>query len=125
MLTIHHVQIAMPNGGEVDARRFYGELLGFTEIAKPAHLRARGGAWFRTGNLELHLGVAQPFVAATKAHVAFACDDLQALRERLSAAGFPTEDDEPLPGFDRFYTSDPFGNRIELLSRHQDGSGQE
>lgn len=112
---IHHVQTAMPAGGEDAARRFYGELLGLAEIEKPANLRRRGGVWFAAGPLQLHLGVEAGFRPATKSHVAFAVRGLPALRERLVAAGRPVVGDEPLPGYDRCYTEDPFGNRVELL----------
>ena len=112
---IHHVQIAIPAGGEERARRFYADLLGFEEIPKPANLRGRGGVWFRTGNLDLHLGIAPAFRPATKAHVAFQVAGLDRLRAALSAAGHVPVDDEPLPGFWRCYVDDPFGNRTELL----------
>jgi catechol 2,3-dioxygenase-like lactoylglutathione lyase family enzyme len=112
---IHHVQVAIPAGGEEQARRFYGELLGFEEIEKPPNLRPRGGVWFRTGNLELHLGVDPAFRPATKAHVAFQVTNLARLRERLIAANYTIAIDEPLAGYDRFYVNDPFGNRMELL----------
>lgn len=112
---IHHVQMAIPAGGEDAARCFYGTVLGLREIEKPENLRARGGAWFRTGNLYLHLGVDPAFAPATKAHVAFEVDDIGAARARCEAAGHPTREDEPLPGFDRFHVDDPFGNRVEIL----------
>jgi len=112
---MHHVQVAIPAGGEDQARRFYGALLGFEEIEKPANLRQRGGVWFITGNLQLHLGVDRAFQPAKKAHVAFQVVGLTALRERLIDAGYTVADDEPLPGYDRFYVDDPFGNRTELL----------
>jgi catechol 2,3-dioxygenase-like lactoylglutathione lyase family enzyme len=112
---IHHVQVAIPAGGEDRARAFYGDLLGLREIAKPANLAKRGGCWFETGNLQLHLGVDAAFIPARKAHVAFAVDDLAAVRARLAAAGIATVEDEPLPGYGRFYVDDPFGNRVELL----------
>jgi catechol 2,3-dioxygenase-like lactoylglutathione lyase family enzyme len=51
----HHVQLAMPRGGEAAARAFFTSILGMTEIDKPAALAARGGAWFRAGAVELHL----------------------------------------------------------------------
>jgi catechol 2,3-dioxygenase-like lactoylglutathione lyase family enzyme len=105
----------MPAGGEDLARRFYGNLLRFTEIAKPANLISRGGCWFQTGNLQLHLGVDKEFAPARKAHVAYEVDDLDTMRSRLEAAGFPTVEDESLPGYDRFYVDDPFGNRVEIL----------
>jgi catechol 2,3-dioxygenase-like lactoylglutathione lyase family enzyme len=112
---IHHVQIAIPAGGEDTARRFYGEVLGFNEVEKPENLRARGGVWFETGNLQLHLGVDPAFTPATKAHVAFEVGEITTMRERCSVAGHPVREDEPLPGYDRFYVDDPFGNRIEIL----------
>ena len=112
---IHHVQIAIPAGGEDAARRFYGDVVGFSEVEKPENLRARGGVWFETGNLQLHLGVDPAFAPATKAHVAFEVSDIATMRERCIAAGHPVREDEPLPGYDRFYVDDPFGNRTEIL----------
>ncbi len=115
-LTIHHVQVAIPAGGEERARAFYGELLGFREVPKPANLQARGGGvWFAAGALQLHLGVDKAFRPAEKAHVAYQVSGLRALRNRLTATGYEPVDDEPLAGYDRFYVNDPFGNRLELL----------
>jgi catechol 2,3-dioxygenase-like lactoylglutathione lyase family enzyme len=113
---LHHVQLAMPPRREVEAEAFYAGVLGVPRVAKPPHLERRGGCWFRSDGVEIHLGVEQPFTPARKAHPAFLVDDLAGLRERLTAAGAPVVLDEPLPGYDRFYTSDPFGNRIEVLS---------
>ena len=115
MSSLHHVQIAIPAGGEPRARDFYGGLLGLTEIAKPENLAQRGGVWFQTGTLQLHLGVDPDFRPAMKAHVAFEVERLAALRERLEAAGYVATTDEPLPGWERCYVADPFGNRTELL----------
>lgn len=113
--TIHHVQIAIPAGGEAAARRFYGDVLGFHEIEKPDNLRARGGVWFGTGNLHLHLGVDPAFAPATKAHVAFEVESIDEMRERCLTSGHVIREDEPLPGYERFYVDDPFGNRTEIL----------
>ena len=113
--TIHHVQVAMPPGREATARGFYAGLLRFAEVEKPEHLRGGGGVWFETGNLQLHLGVDADFRPARKAHVAYQVSRLLALRERLVASGYPVSEDEPLAGYDRCYTEDPFGNRVELL----------
>jgi catechol 2,3-dioxygenase-like lactoylglutathione lyase family enzyme len=113
--SLHHIQIAMPAGQESRARWFYGELLGLMEIPKLANLAARGGVWFATGNLEVHLGVDSDFRAAGKAHPAFLVADLTALVERFATAGITITTDEPLAGYDRRYVADPFGNRIELL----------
>jgi len=113
---IHHVQLAMPIGEEEAARRFYGDVLGLQEVAKPAPLAGRGGVWFEAGSLRLHLGVERDFRAARKAHPAFLVEGLAALFERLRAAGHAVREDENLPGFARGYVDDPFGNRIELMA---------
>lgn len=112
---IHHVQLAAPPGSEDDARRFFGTILGLREIEKPENLRGRGGAWFAGPGLEIHVGVEDPFRPAKKAHVALQVHGLQEFRRRLESAGVETWDDEPLPGCRRFYTGDPFGNRMEFL----------
>lgn len=112
---IDHIQLAMPADQEEAARAFYGQLLGLTEQTKPAHLAARGGCWFQTGEVKVHLGVDPDFAPARKAHPAFLVDDLDSLCATLDAAGFPTVPDQPLDGYRRKYASDPFGNRIELM----------
>jgi catechol 2,3-dioxygenase-like lactoylglutathione lyase family enzyme len=112
---IDHVLLAMPRGEEDAARAFYGNLLGLNEIEKPLNLRARGGVWFELGTKQLHLGVESNFTPAKKAHPAFRVDDLDFLKEKLVTAGFPITYDEPLYGYDRFFSHDPFGNRLEFL----------
>ena len=113
---LDHVQLAAPAGCEAEARRFFGELLGLEEMQKPEALRAGGGAWFRAGAQQLHVGVATDFTPATKAHPALRVrpDALDALAERLRAAGAEVAWDGAIPGVRRFYTSDPWGNRLEL-----------
>lgn len=112
---IDHVQLAMPSGGEGVARQFYGELLGLSEIPKPPNLAARGGAWFQCGPLQLHLGVEAEFRPARKAHPALKVEGLGHFLEVLRTAGYEVKFDEPLEGFERAFTADPFGNRIELM----------
>lgn len=109
------MQLAMPAGGEDVATAFYEGVLGIPRIPKPAHLAVRGGCWFETGELKVHLGVDANFRAATKAHPAFLVEDVQALARVVAAAGYDVVDDEPLEGYDRVYVHDPFGNRIELM----------
>jgi catechol 2,3-dioxygenase-like lactoylglutathione lyase family enzyme len=110
-----HVQVAIPEGGEDAARRFYGGVLGMTEVAKPPVLAARGGCWFVAGAAVLHLGVERPFAPARKAHPAFLVDDLAGLRQRLEQAGCDcARTDGQIPGVRRFHTADPFGNRLEF-----------
>jgi catechol 2,3-dioxygenase-like lactoylglutathione lyase family enzyme len=114
ILGLHHVQVAITPGGEEAARRFYGDVLGLPELPKPDTLAGRGGVWFACGEQQLHCGV-EAEVAPSRRHPAFVTDDLPATRLRLEAAGFPIRTDAELPGFRRFYTEDPFGNRIECM----------
>jgi catechol 2,3-dioxygenase-like lactoylglutathione lyase family enzyme len=116
---LDHVQIAAPQGCEAEARAFYGQLLGLKELDKPASLQGRGGVWFAIGDHQLHIGVEEPFAPARKAHPAFRWSDdgmLRALAARLSAAGVRVHWDEELPGVRRFFSSDPWGNRLECLA---------
>ena len=114
ILGIDHVQVAAPPGCEAEARAFYAGLLGLEELEKPEPLRARGGCWFKAGTAELHVGVEQPFAPARKAHPGLVVDDLAALVDRLAGAGIAATPDTSLPGVDRVYVADPFGNRLEL-----------
>jgi catechol 2,3-dioxygenase-like lactoylglutathione lyase family enzyme len=113
---LHHVQLAVPAGCEQALRAFYGDLLGMAELPKPPALAARGGAWFRSGTAELHLGVEADFRPARKAHPGLLVDDVETLAARLEAAGHTVGWDDLLPGHRRCYVHDPYGNRLELLS---------
>ena len=115
LVGIHHVQLAMPDGEEVDAVRFYAETLGLTEVPKPEALSPRGGVWFVSGELEVHLGVEDQFRPAVKAHPAILVRGLGAIRERIERAGYKISDTVQIEGFDRVYVRDPFGNRLELI----------
>jgi catechol 2,3-dioxygenase-like lactoylglutathione lyase family enzyme len=120
----HHVQLAMPAGREAEAEAFYAGVLGLTRVPKPPPLAGRGGCWFRGAAVEVHLGVEEPFRPAGKAHPAFVVRGLSGLRRRLEVAGAPISDEPPLEGWTRLHTTDPFGNRIELieaLSSSEDG----
>jgi catechol 2,3-dioxygenase-like lactoylglutathione lyase family enzyme len=112
---LHHIQLAIPSGGEPDCRVFWGEVLGLSELEKPPALAARGGCWFRGGGLEVHLGVEPGFVPARKAHPGILVAELSALADRLSSAGVEVKWDGDFPGHHRFYAADPFGNRLEFL----------
>lgn len=112
---IDHVQLAMPEDGEEAARIFYSELLGMREIAKPPDLAKRGGCWFESGIVQLHLGIEKDFRPAKKAHPALTCGDYEGLILKLRSAGFQVNEVDDIPGVRRGYVHDPFGNRIELM----------
>ncbi len=116
ILGLDHVQIAIPAGAEAQARRFYGEILGMREIAKPDGLSAQG-CWFVAGTAHIHIGIDLDHTPARTAHPALLVDDLAALEARLQAAGHAVEPGKPVPLHHRFFTHDPFGNRIECMQR--------
>jgi catechol 2,3-dioxygenase-like lactoylglutathione lyase family enzyme len=118
VLGIDHVQLAAPRGCESEARDFYGRILGLVELEKPEQLRVRGGVWFALGTQQLHIGVDADFAPARKAHPALRVEarELGALAGRIEAAGYRVAWDGVLPDRRRFYTHDPWGNRLELLS---------
>lgn len=118
IISIDHVQLAIPKDREDEARTFYIDVLGFIEIPKPPELAKRGGAWFQSGSVQLHLGVESDFRPARKAHPAFIVDDLNGLISKIQNAGYETDTTQPpLDGFKRAHIFDPFGNRIELMEK--------
>lgn len=118
ILRVDHVQLAMPAGAEAesDAVDFYQGLLEIPRVPKPATLSPEG-AWFESGDVRIHLGAEADFRPARKAHPALVADDLDALTDRLRCAGHEVVPAEPLDGYRRCHTFDPFGNRIELIGR--------
>lgn len=114
-MRLHHVQVSCPAGGEEAARRFYGDVLGIPEVAKPPALAVRGGCWFRGDGVEIHVGVEADFIPARKAHPAFLVADIDKLAARVHDAGFPVIWDDDFPGYRRFHTADGNGNRVEVL----------
>ncbi|HET9400728.1 MAG TPA: VOC family protein [Candidatus Acidoferrales bacterium] len=117
ILRIDHVQLAMPPHSEDRARKFYSGLLGLAELPKPPELAKRGGAWFESGSVRVHLGVEDDFRPAKKAHPALTVEGLDELIERCERAGHKTKPDAAFYGYKRVHVEDPFGNRIELMER--------
>ena len=113
---LHHAQITIPKGSEEQGRQFYCGLLGLPEIAKPASLEGRGGFWLQVGDRQVHVGTENGVErGATKAHLAYAVDDVGAWRTLLEEHGITILDGVPIPGYERFEFRDPFGNRIEFI----------
>ena len=114
-MKLDHIQLAMPEGQEANARAFFSGILGMAEESKPYPLSERGGCWFRKGSVILHIGVDKAFTTQKKAHPAFVVADLNVLAEKIKDHGHPVIWDDALPDRERFYSSDPFGNRIEFI----------
>lgn len=115
-VTLDHLQIAIPEGGEVLARAFFGDLLGLREVPKPAALQGRGGIWFVLADgTGLHLGVDADFRPAARAHAGLRFLAFAGLLKRLETAGVAMEHGRDTFGRRRVYLADPFGNRLELI----------
>lgn len=118
---LDHVQVAAPPGCEAAARAFYAGLLGLAEIEKPPSLAGRGGCWFQAGSQQVHVGVADAFQPAAKAHPGLrvaTAGGLRRLAARFDAAGvaYTWAAEGEIPGRLRLHVHDTFGNRVELLA---------
>ena len=112
---IDHVQLAMPSGNEDSAREFYNGVLGIPEVKKPMELAKRGGVWFESDSIKIHLGVDKDFIPAKKAHPGLEVDNVAVLSEILSKHGYGITRDHSISDCIRIFVNDPFGNRLEFL----------
>jgi glyoxylase I family protein len=131
---LHHV--ALPCSDLERSRRFYQEVLGLTEIPRPALPVA--GAWFRVGDhQELHLvvGDAQATFRGTKGmdtndiHFAIRVSRYKQALEALTAKGYREDanPDDPMGiktsmrvGYPQIYILDPDRNIIEINAASTD-----
>jgi catechol 2,3-dioxygenase-like lactoylglutathione lyase family enzyme len=113
---LDHIQICIPFGAEDQAREFYGNVLGLSEIPKPELLKKNGGMWFAIADIQLHVGV-ENIPGPSKRHPAFEVENVRAVRAYLESQGVKTRDEPTLEGVERFSFYDPFENRIELMER--------
>ena len=118
---LNHVQLTLPAGAEDAARAFYGKLLGFQEINKPEPLKSRGGLWFQTADIQLHLGI-ESFQGESKRHPAFEVENLESIKAYLQSNNIRVRDEIKIPGVERLSFFDPFGNRIELMEFDSDSN---
>ncbi len=94
------------------ARRFYVEGLGLTEVQRPDF--GVPGAWLQAGAEQVHLMVAEE-PPPGRQHFALTVDDLEAAVADLEAAGIPAQRSPALPGAGRqAFVTDPSGNLVEL-----------
>ena len=112
---LHHAQISIPKGAEETGRAFYCGVLGLPEVEKPEALQGRGGFWLQVGDRQVHVGTEDGVERhATRAHIAYAVDDIEAWRVHLEQHDIAIIEAVPIPGHIRFEFRDPFGNRVEL-----------
>ena len=108
---IHHVNLLVD---DVDAaRRFYGDVLGLTELDRPQF--GMEGAWFEVGATQVHLSVGSPPPPDGFQHFAFRTDDLASVVARLQAGGVEVMEVAHIPGAGhQAFARDPAGNLIEF-----------
>jgi catechol 2,3-dioxygenase-like lactoylglutathione lyase family enzyme len=117
ILSLDHVQLAIPVGGESRAREFYTGILGLLEVEKPAEMAGRNSIWFAAGAANLHFGIEPDFHPAKRAHPALVVEGLDEILVLCERAGLSTRPDTSFYGFRRVHVFDPFGNRLELMER--------
>jgi catechol 2,3-dioxygenase-like lactoylglutathione lyase family enzyme len=113
LTAIDHVSVLITDLAK--ARRFYRDVLGLPEIAKPKPFDFVA-LWFDLGNGQtLHLlQKPQPDTRSPR-HFALRVPDAQAARAHFRAHGIDIQETGPIPHCDRFFVNDPDGNRIELI----------
>ncbi len=105
------------------ARRFYSDLLGLKEIARPD--LGFPGIWYSIGACQLHLMVPPeerpagepegPFAGRVR-HLALAVVGWETLTARLKVEGVSLREPAPVPGGPRrVFVKDPDGNVLELV----------
>ena len=119
VLRLQHASVPMPAGGAGDGRKFYGEALGMTEVEAPKGMGPGPFVWFRAGDdgHEIHLYTQREDSGRSPGqHFCLQVDDPDAFRRRLEEHGYVTEDTAPIRNRPRFFTMDPFGNRVEIAA---------
>jgi glyoxylase I family protein len=96
------------------SRAFYGEILGLKEIPRPRTFDFVV-AWYDLGNQHVHLLLKDKPDTISPRHFALRVSDIHASRAHFQAHGIAMQETTPIPGADRFFISDPDGNRIEII----------
>ncbi|WP_080054988.1 VOC family protein [Spirosoma aerolatum] len=108
---LDHILVCIPEGATAEARAFYTDSLGLTEIPGD---HPGGAIWFQMGDIELHVRE-EAGTSFSKRHPAFEVGNLSEAKEMLRQKGLAIEYSSDIDGRDRFFFRDPFANRFELL----------
>jgi catechol 2,3-dioxygenase-like lactoylglutathione lyase family enzyme len=109
---IDHVSVLITNLER--SRRFYRDLLGLKEIAKPKTFDF-SVLWFDLGNQQLHLLLKPQPDTNSPRHFALRVKDVRTARAYFQERGISFQETTPIPHCDRFFIADPDGNRIEVI----------
>lgn len=108
---LDHILLPIPDGKTAEARAFYGEVLGLTEI-EGGH--PHGAIWFAIADIQVHLREEAAGPLSSR-HPAFEIVGLEQARQALIQKGVSISYSSDIDGRQRFFIRDPFGNRIEFI----------
>lgn len=115
--TVHHIAIEVTNVSR--SREFLMAIFGLQEIPRLTEGQSKyGGAWFRLGNLDLHLQERPNSHEKSGQHFALVVDNLEEVARKAPAFGGKVEEAKKLEGYSkRCFLRDPDNNRIEVLQK--------
>ncbi len=111
---IDHVSVLITDVNR--SRAFYNGVLGLTEIPKPKSFDFVALWYDLGGGQTLHLLQKPQPDARSPRHFALAVPDAKDARDHFRGHGVATDETTVIPGCDRFFVSDPDGNRIEIIN---------
>ena len=136
---VDHLNVQVPPEKEDEAKHFYGEILGLSQLTKPDNL-GRSGAHYCLSEepwYEPHLGIARGASVvdiglnqALRNHLGFQVDDLAAARQAFEAAGIEISGADPARSEERdfyqerFFVRDPGGNQLEIMEARRPHSAR-
>ena len=109
------IHIPMPPETEPQMRLFYLDLLGMTEMRAPNQSAGLGGFWAILGRRRVHFGTTPGVDTDPVAIPTLAVSRLDAMADRLTAAGHVVVWDTRLSYARRLGVVDPAGNTIALI----------
>jgi catechol 2,3-dioxygenase-like lactoylglutathione lyase family enzyme len=110
---LHHGGIEVAPA-DIDRSISFWELLGFERVEPPATLAEN--VWLESGGTQIHLMPCDSPTVPTRGHVAILAPDLEAVVERLAAAGFEVGRRAEHWGAPRAKATAPGGHVIELMA---------
>jgi catechol 2,3-dioxygenase-like lactoylglutathione lyase family enzyme len=110
---IDHVSVIITDTAR--SRAFYGGVLRLREIPKPKTFDFVALWYDLGGGHTLHLLLKPEADNLSPRHFCLRVTNARAAREHFNRLGIPIQETGPIPGADRFFVSDPDGNRVEVL----------
>lgn len=113
---LSHIAITCSNLTACQA--FWEKVFEAELIDRPVTGVSPTGAWYKLGDIELHLQYRTRPKVKTDQHFALIVEDTNEIADRARRMGRQVEESELLPGFcKRYFLYDPEGNRVEILQR--------